>query len=401
MTDTPGAPAPDDTVLATRAGSASATVQRLRQGVALRNYSLILVLIVVFLVFQVLTHGIFLSQRNLTLLALQTSITALAAISAVMLIVTRNFDISVGSAVALVGVVLAMLTVRMGIDPLLAVGVAMLVGILLGTWNGWWVTKVGVPSFIVTLAGMLIFRGLSMMDTNGATVSPVPPVLTSFATGYLPASLSLVLVLGAFGAYAAVLVTGARRARALGLVTDVRGHVIRGLLPAAAAMLVALYAASTQGLPYLVLLLGVCALVAEIIMRRTRFGAQLYAVGGNPDAARLAGIDIRRAVLLDFALAGVMYGVIGIALTARVGGAVAGSAGMFLELDAIAAAIIGGTSLAGGRGTILGALLGALPMGSLNDGMSLLDIPTFYQDTARGLVLLIAVAIDVVGRRRG
>ena len=134
-------------------------------------------------------------------------------------------------------------------------------------------------------------------------------------------------------------------------------------------------------------------------MRRTRYGAQLYAVGGNPEAARLSGISMRRVVLVNFLIAGFFYGVTGVALTARVSGAIGGTAGLFLELDAIAAAVIGGTSLAGGRGRILGALLGATLMGALNNGMSLLNIATFYQQTARGVVLLIAVAIDQLSRR--
>ena len=136
------------------------------------------------------------------------------------------------------------------------------------------------------------------------------------------------------------------------------------------------------------------------MMTRTRFGAQLYAIGGNPEAARLSGINVPRTIFVNFLIAGLAYGITGIALTARVSGAIAGSAGLFLELDAIAAAIIGGTSLAGGRGRIFGALVGALLMGSLNNGMSLMNVPTFYQDTARGAVLLLAVAIDQLSRRR-
>ena len=135
-------------------------------------------------------------------------------------------------------------------------------------------------------------------------------------------------------------------------------------------------------------------------MRRTRYGAQLYAIGGNPEAARLAGIKLDRVIVWNVDSAGLGYGIIGVALTARVSGAIGGSAGLFLELDAIAAAIIGGTSLAGGRGRVLGALLGALLMGSLNNGMSLMNVPTFYQDTARGAVLLLAVALDQLSRRR-
>ena len=147
--------------------------------------------------------------------------------------------------------------------------------------------------------------------------------------------------------------------------------------------------------------MAAAAIAAEIVMRRTRYGLALYAIGGNPEAARLCGIDVKNAVFVDFLIAGLAYGVTGVALTARVSGAVAGSAGLFLELDAISAAIIGGTSLTGGRGRVTGALVGALLMGSLNNGMSLLDIPTFYQETARGVVLLLAVAADQYGRRRG
>ena len=174
---------------------------------------------------------------------------------------------------------------------------------------------------------------------------------------------------------------------------------MRALAPAVIAAAAALLIVSWQGIPYLVLLVAVCAIGAEIVMRRTRYGAQLYAIGGNPEAARLSGIDIKRAIFWNFVIAGFAYGVTGVALTARVGGAVAGSAGLFLELDAIAAAIIGGTALSGGRGRVLGALVGALLMGSLNNGMSLMNVAPFYQDTARGIVLLLAVALDHLGRR--
>jgi D-xylose transport system permease protein len=287
------------------------------------------------------------------------------------------------------------------IDPLLAVPVAIICGIALGAWNGWWVTRIGVPSFIVTLAGLLTFRGISLIITNSATISPVPKSMTGFATGFLPAAMSIALVCVLFAGYALFQVADARRAKAFGLIAQVGPRVVRMLIPAAVGALIAIYVSSSNGLPLLVLMLGACALAAEVLMRRTRYGAQLYAIGGNPEAARLAGVNIGRAIFWDFLIAGFAYGVTGVALTARVSGAVSGSAGLFLELDAITAAIIGGTSLAGGRGTILGALLGAALMGSLNNGMSLLGIGTAYQYTAGGLVLLLAVAIDVVGRRRG
>jgi D-xylose transport system permease protein len=365
---------------------------------ALRNSMLLIVLGCVWLALYFATNGTFLTQRNLVLLALQTSIVSLAAISAVMLIVTRNFDLSVGSAVALVGVVLALLTVRHDVDPALAVLAAIASGVLMGAWQGFLVTRIGVSSFIVTLAGMLYFRGVAMIATNGATVAPLPRSLTSLATGFLPPSFSIGVVMASLFAYGALRLAEIRRASALGVSAGVVSEALRALIPPLATAVIAVWIVSWQGIPYLVLLVVLCTFAAEFLMRRTPYGAQLYAIGGNPEAARLSGINGTRAIFWNFIIAGLGYGITGVALTARVSGAIGGSAGLFLELDAIAAAIIGGTSLSGGRGRILGALVGALLMGSLNNGMSLMNVPTFYQDTARGVVLLLAVAIDHISR---
>ncbi|MGO4438848.1 sugar ABC transporter permease [Rhizobium sp. RAF56] len=380
--------------------SASSAITRLLFSRSLRDSTLLLVLAGIWLFFYFATDGTFLTQRNLILLALQTAIVGLAAISAVMLIVTRNFDLSVGSAVALVGVVVALLTVKFNVDPILAVLVCIGVGLLMGAWQGWWVTRMKVSSFIVTLAGMLYFRGISMIATNGATVAPLPPALKQIATGFLPPDVSIALIVTAFGLFAVLNGFELRRGLALGIVKNPKGELVRALLPALAAAIAAIWLASSKGVPYLIVLVAVCAIAADVLMRRTRFGVQLYAIGGNPEAARLSGINVDRMIFINFVIAGLGYAITGVALTARVSGAIAGSAGLFLELDAIAAAIIGGTSLSGGRGRVFGALVGALLMGSLNNGMSLMNVPTFYQDTARGVVLLLAVAIDQLSRRR-
>jgi D-xylose transport system permease protein len=379
----------------------TASEARRGSGISLRESTLLLVLAAIWLFFYWSTEGTFLTQRNLVLLALQTSIVSLAAISAVMLIVTRNFDLSVGSAVALIGVIVAVLTVRLGVNAGIAVLVALVAGVAMGAWQGWWVTRMGVSSFIVTLAGMLYFRGISMIATNGETVAPVPASLTGFATGFLPPAPAIALILGAFGLFAVFQWITAQRAKHLRVIDQVAPTVLRALLPSALFAAAAIWLASWQGIPYLVLLVAGSAIAAEILMRRTRFGVQLYAIGGNPEAARLSGIDVNRAIFVNFMIAGLAYGITGIALTARVSGAIAGSAGLFLELDAIAAAIIGGTALNGGKGRVLGALVGALLMGSMNNGMSLMNVPTFYQETARGIVLLLAVAVDQYSRRRG
>jgi D-xylose transport system permease protein len=374
--------------------------KRMLSSRSLRDSTLLLVLAAIWVFFYFATNGTFLTQRNLILLALQTAIVGLAAISAVMLIVTRNFDLSVGSAVALIGVVVALLTVKFNVDPIVAVLVCLCVGLLMGAWQGWWVTRMKVSSFIVTLAGMLYFRGISMIATNGATVAPLPPALKQIATGFLSPDLSIILIVAAFCLFAAFNVFELRRGMALGIVKNSKGELIRALLPALAVVMAAIWLASSKGVPYLIVLVAVCAIAADVLMRRTRFGVQLYAIGGNPEAARLSGINVDRMIFFNFVIAGLGYAITGVALTARVSGAIAGSAGLFLELDAIAAAIIGGTSLSGGRGRVFGALIGALLMGSLNNGMSLMNVPTFYQDTARGVVLLLAVAIDQLSRRR-
>src|SRR5450432_4316635 len=376
-------------------------LRRVLASTSLRNSTLLLVIGVVWLFFYFFTDGSFLTPRNLVLLALQTSIVSLAAISAVMLIVTRNFDLSVGSAVALVGVVVAVLTVKHDVHPALAVGAALAAGVAMGAWQGLWVTRMGVSSFIVTLAGMLYFRGLSMIATDGSTIAPLPDSLADLATGFLAPAPAITLLVLALATLAAFQVMGARHALSLGVIERVGPAVARGLAPFVVGAAALAWLASRQGIPYLVLLVAAAAIVAEIVMRRTPFGVQLYAIGGNPEAARLSGIRSGRVVFIDFLIAGLAYGVTGVALTARVGGAVAGGAGLFLELDAISAAIIGGTSLTGGRGRVFGALVGALLMGSLNNGMSLLNVPTFYQETARGVVLLLAVAADQLRRRRG
>jgi putative multiple sugar transport system permease protein len=299
----------------------------------------------------------------------------------------------------LVGVVVAVLTVKWHVSPALAVGAALLVGLAMGAWQGLWVTRMGVSSFIVTLAGMLYFRGVSMIATDGATVAPVPDGLADLATGFLSPVPAIFLIVSVLALSTVLQVMGAKRALGFGLIDRIGPTVSRAMAPFVVGGVAFAWVATRQGVPYLVLLVAAAAIAAEIVMRRTPFGLQLYAVGGNPEAARLAGIRVGRVVFIDFLIAGLAYGITGVALTARVGGAVAGSAGLFLELDAISAAIIGGTSLTGGRGRVSGALVGAVLMGSLNNGMSLMNVPTFYQETARGLVLLFAVAADQYRRR--
>jgi D-xylose transport system permease protein len=370
---------------------------RIRGG-SLRNYSLVIITGAIWIVFQFLTGGTFLTQRNLGLLALQTSITGLTAIGAVLLIITRNFDLSIGSVLELISVIIAILTIRQGWGPWPTIALVMVVGLAVGAWQGWWVAKLGVPSFIVTLAGMLYFRGLALTISGGETIAPVPKSLGAIATEWLGAMQSLALMAIGFTILSLYLVWRANHAKKLGLVNSVWPTIFRSLGPILLFAIAGSYVVTFRGIPYLVILLASVATIATILTTNMRFGKQIYAVGSNPEAARLSGIDPSRTIFKVWIFEGFIYGIAGIALTTRVTGAIPGS-GVFTELDAIASAIIGGTSLAGGSGTVLGGVLGALLMTSLDNGMSLMNIKTFYQYISKGVVLLVAVYIDLRARR--
>ena len=271
---------------------------------------------------------------------------------------------------------------------------------LMGAWQGWWVTRMKVSSFIVTLAGMLYFRGISMIATNGATVAPLPPSLKQVATGFLPPVPSIAVILAALGLFAALRTYELRRGVSLGVVKNFNADLLRALLPAVVAAVAAIWLASSKGIPYLIVLVAVCAIAADILMRRTRFGAQLYAIGGNPEAARLSGINVDRVIFINFRhRRPCLRHYRRRADRAR------------QRRDCRQRRPVPRTrrdrrrdhrrhALNGGRGRVFGAMVGALLMGSLNNGMSLMNVPTFYQDTARGVVLLLAVALDQLSRRR-
>jgi D-xylose transport system permease protein len=368
------------------------------QARTLRRYSLILIIGFIWLAFQLLTGGTFLSQRNLTLLALQTSITGITTVGAVLLIITRNFDLSIGSVLELLEVVIAVLTIRKGWGVLPTISIAMVLGIAIGVWQGWWVARLGVPSFIVSLAGMLYFRGMALTISDANTIAPVPKSLGALSTGYLEPLSSIILISCGFLVFSLYSIRRAYRAQKLGLITNVRNTAIRSLIPVGIFIIAAGYVTVFRGIPYLVLLFGVVALVGIIITTNTKFGQQIYAVGSNPEAARLSGIDPSKTIFKVWIFEGVIYGIAAIALTSRITGAIPGS-GVFMELDAIASAIIGGTSLAGGSGTVLGGILGALLMKSLDNGMGLLNVKSFYQYISKGAVLLFAVFLDLQAQK--
>ncbi|MGO2235326.1 sugar ABC transporter permease [Marinomonas sp. UCMA 3892] len=352
-----------------------------------------MLLIVVF--FSIATDGAFISPRNISNLIRQTAIVGVLAIGMVFVIISAEIDLSVGSMMGLLGGIAAILDVWFNFPILLTVLVTVVAGLVLGLFNGWWVAYQRVPSFIVTLAGMLAFRGILVGLTDGATVAPTSSSLAIIGQSYIPSGWGISVVgLLCLGLVAKVYAR--RKARKQhGVENKAAKFEYAKAFVAVVVLLVLLYALeSYRGIPTPILIMGGLILIATYVAKRTAFGRRVYAIGGNIEATRMSGVNVERTKMLVFGFNGMMVAVAALILTSRLG---AGSpaAGNMAELDAIAACVIGGTSLAGGVGAVFGAIMGALIMASLDNGMSMLDVPTFWQLIVKGMILLFAVWLDV------
>ena len=367
------------------APGAGTTPDRRRQ-IAWRTLTMVGALALIWIAFSVATDGMFLSPRNLSLLARQMAVTSILATGMVLVIVAGQIDLSVGALAGLTGALSTLVAVRLDAPLPLAFLVALGSGAVLGAAQGSLIAGLRIPPFIVTLGGMLVFQGSLLGLTRGITIAP-PPAYLSVSQSYLPAAVGWIGagVTAAAFALAALGARGVERWRWVGLAV---------LAPGVTAVMNAY-----QGIPVPVLLVLAIGAVLSLVAYRTPFGRHLYAVGGNREAAFYAGIPIERRIVGVFTLMGLLCGIAGVVLTARVGAATT-DAGRMMELDAIAAAVIGGTSLMGGRGTVWGALLGAMVMASLDNGMSLLNTEAFWQPILKGGILVAAVAADMAGRRR-
>ncbi len=362
------------------------TEQKVKIQIPWRALTMVGALLLIWIIFSLTTGGIFLEPRNLSLLMRQMSVTAILAIGMVLIIVTAEIDLSVGAMTGFLGAVSAVLFVNHNWPLWATFAVTILLGALLGHLQGHLRTWFNIPSFIVTLGGMLIFQGALLGLTGGVAISPTPDYLF-VGQSHVGKTVGWVIfgIVALFFIYLAVKAkTAAGRLKWIGL-----------------AVLVGVFVAvmnAYEGIPFPVLLMIVFAALFSILAQQTPFGRHLYAIGGNREAAFYSGININRHVVLVFTLMGAMVGVAGIVLTARVGSATS-DAGRMMELDAIAASVIGGTSLMGGRGTVWGAILGALVMASLDNGMSLMNTEAFWQPIIKGSILVVAVALDMMGRK--
>lgn len=386
----------------TTGGARASSGQRFRQ--VFTRYKLLALLLavaVIWIFFSFLTDGAFVTPRNLSNLLRQMSITGMLACGMVFVIIAGEIDLSVGSLLGLLGGVAAILDVTHHWPIQFTVPAVMLLGVAIGLFNGWWSTYLRVPSFIVGLGGMLAYRGVLLGVTGGSTIAPASDNLVFIGQGYLPrlAGNALALVLFIILVALTVRQRQNRQRYKLAVVPLWQDGV---KIVAAGFVLVAFVTTLNRygGIPVPVLLLLALLGIFTYIATQTVFGRRIYAVGSNLEATRLSGVNTNRVKLMIFALMGLMCALGGLINTARLA-AGSPSAGTMGELDAIAACFIGGTSMRGGSGTVYGALIGALVMASLDNGMSMLDVDSYWQMIVKGGILVLAVWIDVIsGDRR-
>lgn len=363
------------------------------------RYKILALLIAVALIwvfFHVKTDASFITPGNLSNLFRQMAITGMLACGMVFVIIAGEIDLSIGSQLGLLGGVVAILTVNMGWGTWPSIFAVLALGLVIGAINGFVVTRMRVPSFIVGLGGMLAFRGIVLYVTGSSTIAPAPDDLIALGQGFVPPRLSVWIGGIIFLAMIALTVRRRMRRSKLGLQ--------QGALWIDVARVVAIGAFifgfvrmlnDANGIPIpVMILLGLLA-VFTYVSTQTVFGRHIYAVGGNMEATRLSGVNVARVKLVVFALMGLMCAFAGIITVARTGSG-SPSAGTGGELDAISACFIGGTSMRGGSGTVYGALIGALVMASLDSGMQLMDVDNSWQMIIKGVILVLAVWVDVL-----
>jgi putative multiple sugar transport system permease protein len=378
----------------------------------LREYGMLMALIAIVafftLVVRVTIDVDFLSAQNITNIFLQNSYVIIMALGMLLVIVAGHIDLSVGSVAAFTGAVSAVLTVNMGLPVYVVIPAVLVVGGIIGAAQGYWIAYWRIPSFIVTLAGMLVFRGLTLWLLGGQNIGPFPKSFQSLSTGFIPdligpgkPNLTAMLIVCVL---AAVLVWAGWRSRqqaaAYGMAQEpVNFFIFRNVLVTGALVFVAWKLASFRGLPNVLIVMAVLIAIYAFFTENTTTGRRIYAIGGNLKAARLSGINADRLTFLCFVNMGVLAALAGMIVTARLNSATP-KAGVGFELDVIAAVFIGGASMAGGSGKIVGVVVGAFIMGVMNNGMSILGIGIDYQQVIKGLVLLAAVIFDVYNKSK-
>ncbi|UDF28522.1 UNVERIFIED_ORG: sugar ABC transporter permease [Roseateles sp. XES5] len=381
----------------------------------IREYGLLVALVVIMVFFQVITNGVLFRPVNITNLVLQNSFIVIMALGMLLIIVAGHIDLSVGSIVAFIGAISAIMLVKWGLPAIVVVPLCILVGAVMGAAQGYWVAYQKIPSFIVTLAGMLVFRGMTYVVLSGRPVGPFPKEFQILSTGFVPDFLSitdpatsliknyaaLVAVLGLAG-YA---IYAGLRERRMNATHETENEpfaffAVQMAIIGVVAVFLGFQLSTYRGLPNVLVVMGVLIALYTFVTTRTTIGRRIYAMGGNEKAAKLSGINTERLTFYTFVNMGALAALAGMIIAARLNSATP-KAGVGFELDVIAACFIGGASASGGVGKITGAVIGAFIMGVMNNGMSIMGIGIDYQQLIKGLVLLAAVFFDVYNKNKG
>lgn len=379
----------------------------------LRDYGLVIALILIMLFFQYFTNGVLFKPVNLTNIVLQNSYIIIMALGMLLVIVAGHIDLSVGSVSGFVGAIAAVLMVQYHMNPFLAGLICLIAGGVIGASQGYWIAYLKIPSFIVTLAGMLVFKGLALWLLGGMSVGPFPREFQLLSAGFIPDVIGPI-TLGATKLHATTLVIGllivaamlyfalkSRRNR------ESHGYeaepfalfVVKNVIISGVILFLITMMASYKGLPNVLIVMGILIALFVFLTKRMTIGRRIYAMGGNVKAAALSGIKTERLTFIVFIIMGVLSALAGLIFAARLNTATP-KAGLGFELDVIAAVFIGGASMAGGAGQVAGAVIGAFIMGVMNNGMSIMGVNIDWQQVIKGLVLLGAVVFDVYNKNK-
>lgn len=374
----------------------------------IREYGMLIALIVIMLFFQIKTDGTLMRPVNLTNLILQNSYIVIMALGMLLIIVAGHIDLSVGSIAGFIGAVAAVLLVRYHVNVWLTILISMIVGGLIGAWQGYWVAYVKIPAFIVTLGGMLIFRGLTLALLAGESVGPFQETFQKLSSGFIPdffnnegfhvTTMVIAVLLSVLLIYMDIR-SRQNQQKYNFEVTPLPFFILKNVLITGAILGLCYLMASYKGLPNVLIVLMVLIVIYTFLTTQTVIGRRIYALGGNEKAAKLSGVNTTRLLFTTFVNMGLLSALAGMVFAARLNSATP-KAGNGFELDVIAAVFIGGASASGGIGTVIGAIIGAFVMGVMNNGMSILGVNIDWQQVIKGLVLLAAVFFDVYNKNK-
>jgi len=377
-----------------------------------RQYTMIAALLLIWAIFSILTKGLFITPRNLSNLLLQMVTIGIMTSGMLLVMVAGHIDLSIGSVCGTLGALAAYLMIKMDYPPIVAILITMVVSFAVGSWHGYWVAYRGVPAFIATLSSQIAFKGFTLFITKGQTIGEFPVFFKSIGQGFIPRllftdpesapfhDLTVAIFLVSIALFIVMDLRKRKNRISKGFsVLPLSLEILKIVVTTAGIAVIGYVLGTYRGLPYAILILLVVVIIFSIVTTRTPFGRHVYAIGGNAEAAKLSGVNNKKTLLKIFMLMGTLCGVASVVFTARLNAATT-AAGTLFELDTIAACIIGGTSTTGGIGTVFGAIIGALVMASLDNGMSLMNVAIMYQYIIKGTILLLAVWIDLANKKK-